>query len=267
MIFCENPKEKHTWFKLLQETVKAAKSIKMRKEDDEEMPLELTKLPLDPVTITEKELRALVSRLLGTKGITIKNRKLKLKTYKNCFVGKDLVTWLYENKIAEDRKKAEQIGQKLIEFNYMKHAAEENGALKDDANSPYRFHNVSMDQDKTRRGRSTSHGPDSARSVVKPDSARSIVKSQPAGADGSVKHNVGVPIATKNQISSPSLQPSSSQPSTSPLGASPHRRAQNVLPSFALSPHRPDSDGESQCEEGSKKDEDTNFGVFVPNME
>jgi len=188
----------------------------MRKEDDTEV--EFSKLHLDPTTITEKEIRELVSRLLGPKGITIKNRKVKLKTYKNCFFGKDLVTWLCDNKIAEDRKKAELIGQKFIEFNYMKQAVEENGPLKDDTNVPYRFHNVSMDQDKTRRGRSVSHGPDNS----------SIIQN------------------TQDKLNTHDL-------TNTKLGSSGTNL--RISHAFSLSPHRPDSPSPQRREEtGNESD-------------
>uniref|UniRef100_A0A6B2L044 DH domain-containing protein n=1 Tax=Arcella intermedia TaxID=1963864 RepID=A0A6B2L044_9EUKA len=150
MIFCEHAKDKTTWMKLIQETVKAAKQIKMSKEDDTEITFSGATLPLDPAAMTEREVRELVSHLLGPKGITIKSRKVYLKTYKNCFLGKDLVAWLIDNKVAENTKKAEEIGRKIMLFNYMKHA-EDKEEFYNDSTSPYRFHNVSMDLDKRRK--------------------------------------------------------------------------------------------------------------------
>jgi len=159
MIFFENTPEKTTWYKVFQETINTEKKRKIQKEDDIIIPTEL--FSLDPNLIKEKELRILLTLFLSPSGIPIKNKKVKLKTYKNCFSGKDMVNWLTEKNIAEDRPKGTLMGQKFIDLKYMKHAIEENGAFKDDSSSLYRFDSISMDRDQSRASRSRSHGPES----------------------------------------------------------------------------------------------------------
>jgi len=154
MIFAETIKEKNTWRKLLQETVSAAKADMCRREeeDSETNNFDLSNLdPSDP-KFGEKDVRALVPVLLGPKGIPIKNRKLKLKTYKNSFTGKDLVQWLVTNGV-KDKTVAVAIGQKFIDFGYVKHLSENDAVMKDEV-SFYRFDAISMDQDKRTRSAS-----------------------------------------------------------------------------------------------------------------
>jgi len=154
MIFAETPKEKNTWLKLLQETVSAAKADMFRRveEDTEGIAFDFSNLdPHDP-KFGEKDIRALVPLLMGPKGIPIKNRKLKLKTYKNCFTGKDLVQWLFSNGV-KDKSTALIIGQKFIDFGYAKHVSEIDPIMKDEITF-YRLDTISMDQEK--RTRSTS---------------------------------------------------------------------------------------------------------------
>jgi len=123
----------------------------------------------------------MLTLFLAPSGIPIKNRKVKLKTYKNCFLGKDMVNWLCEKNIAEDRHSATLIGQKFIDLKYMKHAGEENGIFKDDTNSPYRFDSISMDREKPRPSRTRSQGID--HKLIK--SAIHITRVHAEGSEGS----------------------------------------------------------------------------------
>jgi len=158
MIFFENGPEKNAWLKVLQETINTEKKKKLGKLDAITIPTEL--FHLDTRMIREKDLRTLLTLVLSPSGISIKNRKVRLKTYKNCFLGKDLVNWLCDNEITADRQSAIIIGQKFIDLKYIKHAAEENGTFKDDSNSPYRFDSISMERDNKARSRTRSQGPE-----------------------------------------------------------------------------------------------------------
>jgi len=166
MIFTETPKEKNTWLKLLLETVSAAKAdmlIRVKEDSEVNNTFDFSNLePYDP-KFGEKDIRALVPLLLGPKGIPIKNTsgKLKLKTYKNCFTGKDLVQWLVSNGV-KDKNTALVIGQKFIDFGYVKHVSDNDPVMKDEV-TYYRFDAVSMDQEK--RTRSVSGRVKSGRSV------------------------------------------------------------------------------------------------------
>jgi len=156
MIFFENTPEKNTWYKLFQETINTEKRRKIQKQDDIAIPAEL--VHLDPNLIREKDIRILLTLFLSPNGISLKNRKVKLKTYKNCFLGKDMVNWLCEKNIAENRSSAVSIGQKFIDLKYMKNIGEENGPFRDDTNSPFRFDTISMDSETSRLTRSRSKG-------------------------------------------------------------------------------------------------------------
>jgi len=179
MIFFENTPEKNAMYKVFQETINTEKKRKIGKEDDISVPNEL--FHLDPNSIIEKDIRMMLTLFLAPSGIPVKNRKVKLKTYKNCFLGKDMVNWLCEKNIAEDRHSATLIGQKFIDLKYMKHAGEENGIFKDDTNSPYRFDSISMDREKPRPSRTRSQGID--HKLIK--SAIHITRVHAEGSEGS----------------------------------------------------------------------------------
>jgi hypothetical protein len=120
VIFCESPKEKATWFKLIQETVNAAKIMSAPIEDE----VKLDFSEIDPKDFAEKDIRSLVPILLGPKGLRIKSHKSKLKVYKNCFTGKELIDWLMTNTKIKDRNTALAIGKMFITFGYVKHVSD-----------------------------------------------------------------------------------------------------------------------------------------------
>lgn len=47
------------------------------------------------------------------KGVTIEDRKFRLTTYKQCFVGSEAVDFMLANKMADTREDAVQLGQAL----------------------------------------------------------------------------------------------------------------------------------------------------------
>ena len=51
----------------------------------------------------------------------IKDRKYHLKSYKRCFVGKELVDWLVANNEATDREEGLRIGRELLEAGCIHH--------------------------------------------------------------------------------------------------------------------------------------------------
>lgn len=59
------------------------------------------------------------------KGFKVRDRRYRLKTYKNCFVGREAVTWLVEKGIAHDRTDAVYIGQDLLQSGAFRHVLTE----------------------------------------------------------------------------------------------------------------------------------------------
>ena len=60
-------------------------------------------------------------RLRLHEGKVIKDRRHHLRTYPNCFVGKELIDWLIEHKEASDRDTAIKIMQKLLDQSIIHH--------------------------------------------------------------------------------------------------------------------------------------------------
>ncbi|XP_012681939.1 DEP domain-containing mTOR-interacting protein [Clupea harengus] len=61
----------------------------------------------------------------------IKDRRHHLRTYPNCFVGKELIDWLMEHKEAPDRDTAIKIMQKLLDQSIIHHVCDEHKEFKD----------------------------------------------------------------------------------------------------------------------------------------
>eukprot|EP01084_Bolivina_argentea_P200682 343140_1 len=72
-------------------------------------------------------------------GMDIKDRKWKLKTYKQCFVGNKCVDWLIENHITLTRNEAVQIGQQLVRTEFISHVDRKHDFI--DGKYYYRFIN------------------------------------------------------------------------------------------------------------------------------
>jgi hypothetical protein len=60
------------------------------------------------------------------KGVQIKNRRYFLKTYENCFIGKELVSWIVKNiSRIKSREDAVSLGEELMEEGYFDHVVKE----------------------------------------------------------------------------------------------------------------------------------------------
>ncbi|KAM9783224.1 DEP domain-containing mTOR-interacting protein [Neosynchiropus ocellatus] len=81
---------------------------------------------LAEVLVTGEQLRL---RLHEAK--VIKDRRHHLRTYPNCFVGKELIDWLLEHKEASDRDTAVKIMQKLLDQSIIHHVCDEHREFKD----------------------------------------------------------------------------------------------------------------------------------------
>uniref|UniRef100_A0A6B2KZM0 DH domain-containing protein n=1 Tax=Arcella intermedia TaxID=1963864 RepID=A0A6B2KZM0_9EUKA len=153
MIFAESSKEKNNWFKLIQDTVNAAKSEKYKNNaTTEDMVVSLEDVT-DLQTFGEKEIRSLVPKLLSPGGIEIKKRKHKNKIYKNAFTGKELIDWLLSK--GAKKELAPLMAQKFLELGYAKNAADgEDKQIKEEG--IYQFDAISMDQSSEERKRTAS---------------------------------------------------------------------------------------------------------------
>lgn len=61
----------------------------------------------------------------------IKDRRHHLRTYPNCFLGKEIIDWLIEHKEATDRDTAIKIMQKLLDHSIIHHVCDEHKEFKD----------------------------------------------------------------------------------------------------------------------------------------
>jgi len=59
-------------------------------------------------------LEPIIKRLTKQTGVVIKDRKFGTKTFKSCFVGKELVEWLIDKKYIDTKEEGIFIGKKLI---------------------------------------------------------------------------------------------------------------------------------------------------------
>lgn len=63
-------------------------------------------------------------------GVKIKNRSYRLKVYRNCFLGCDLVTWILKNMNVSNRRSALKVGNKIFDNKWFIHVCN-NHRLKD----------------------------------------------------------------------------------------------------------------------------------------
>eukprot|EP01084_Bolivina_argentea_P302804 522712_1 len=64
-------------------------------------------------------------------GIEIKDRRYNFKTYPKCFIGKDVVTYMFKNKICKSREEGVILGKMLLSANIIKHVTNDHD-FKDD---------------------------------------------------------------------------------------------------------------------------------------
>lgn len=70
------------------------------------------------------DLKEIVAAMRNVGGLQLKDRQFHLKTYARCFVGSEAVDWLVSY-LNIPRAKAVQIGQRLIDENWIHHVADE----------------------------------------------------------------------------------------------------------------------------------------------
>lgn len=92
--------------------------------------------------LVDSEIDALVEQMRGPDGIEIKDRRYRLRTFSNCFVGNEAINWLMQYQKAT-REEAIRIGQILVEKSIFHHVADEH--TFEDGYLFYRFYEDEMD--------------------------------------------------------------------------------------------------------------------------
>jgi len=87
--------------------------------------------------VASEEHLQLVEKLRGKGGVGVKNRRQGLTTYHHCFPGSDLVDWLVNHKVVQDRFEGIQYGLKFQKFNLLHHVKDK--ADFSDTQQLYRF--------------------------------------------------------------------------------------------------------------------------------
>lgn len=92
--------------------------------------------------LVDSEIDALVDQMRGPDGIEIKDRRYRLRTFSNCFVGNEAINWLMQYQKAT-REEAIRIGQILVEKGIFHHVTDEH--TFEDGYLFYRFYEDEMD--------------------------------------------------------------------------------------------------------------------------
>ncbi len=76
------------------------------------------------IPIDNFDLEEIVSKMLETDGLAIKDRQYKLKNYPRCFVGSEAVIWL-QGTFDLSQERALQLGQRLMDEKWIHHVTDE----------------------------------------------------------------------------------------------------------------------------------------------
>jgi serine/threonine protein kinase len=82
-----------------------------------------------PLTVDIEELVAEMAS--PSTGVTIKDRKWRLKTYPKCFVGSEAVDWLMEKLKLSDRVDAVSVGQEIMRLQFFRHVCDDSRQFED----------------------------------------------------------------------------------------------------------------------------------------
>ncbi|MDJ0844927.1 DEP domain-containing protein [Crocosphaera sp.] len=86
------------------------------------------------------DLDQLIQEIRSDKGVTIKNRRYRLKLYPQCFIGSELVDWLTKN-LSITVEEAVKIGQQLVDKKIIHHVHNEHQFQND-----YLFYRFYVDE-------------------------------------------------------------------------------------------------------------------------
>eukprot|EP01117_Protostelium_nocturnum_P008079 TRINITY_DN287_c0_g1_i1.p1 TRINITY_DN287_c0_g1~~TRINITY_DN287_c0_g1_i1.p1 ORF type:complete len:894 (+),score=319.39 TRINITY_DN287_c0_g1_i1:253-2934(+) len=95
----------------------------------------------DEMKLNDEEFKQLIWKLKDPKkGVPIKDRKKTFKTYKKCFVGKELVEWIVSNGFAMTKEEAERLSAELYARKvFTAYSNKASHFFRGDATSFYRF--------------------------------------------------------------------------------------------------------------------------------
>jgi len=137
VLFFDDKKDKASWYKVLGDAVKAAK-VTWVKQETAGFNEELLKSKLRKDTLTGDQVRAVAYAASDpTNGVPLKTRKHVMRTFKNCFFGKELVSWLVNQGYCDSRDDGVAVGRELLGQNFIMHVTNEHN-LKDE-NLLYKF--------------------------------------------------------------------------------------------------------------------------------
>ena len=85
---------------------------------------------------TDEQVQELVTKMRGVGGLNVRDRRYRLKLFRNCFIGREAVDWLVENQ-RTTRENAVEIGQILMDRRVIQHVLDEQPFL--DRHMFYRF--------------------------------------------------------------------------------------------------------------------------------
>jgi len=71
------------------------------------------------------DLQGVFEKMKGPGGVTVKDRKWRLKTFPQCFIGKEAIDWLVKNQKFSDREKAVNLAQAIMDEGLISHVVED----------------------------------------------------------------------------------------------------------------------------------------------
>lgn len=89
--------------------------------------------------VQKMEMVAVKSKLSFERHHMIQDRKWRLKTYEQCFVGMEAVNWLIGHKVTESRNESLEMGQLLVDNNIWRHVVNAGKPFMDSDEVFYRF--------------------------------------------------------------------------------------------------------------------------------
>lgn len=113
-------------------------------EEEQGAPLSPSRRAKHPASSMEERREEALKRLY--RGVEVKNRKFRLKTYKRCFVGSEAVDYMVSSGWARSRSHAVRIGQQLQqEFNLFEHVVDPDVHKFEDDYLFFRFNAADFD--------------------------------------------------------------------------------------------------------------------------
>ncbi|MGC1246285.1 MAG: hypothetical protein WA865_08755, partial [Spirulinaceae cyanobacterium] len=81
--------------------------------------------------VSKIDLRKLVTKMRDIDGISIQDRRHKLKVYDRCFIGSEAIAW-FRRKLKLSSEQAIKLGQRLMDEDWIHHVLDEQNFADDD---------------------------------------------------------------------------------------------------------------------------------------